>query len=74
MIQYLDPKSVSDELVERFRRAKLGCQVIVVTHNATLIVNTDADQVTVATCGPPRPGELSQIRYQSGGLGNPDIR
>jgi len=70
----LDPKSIFDELVGRFRRAKLQRQIIIVTHNANLIVNTDADQVIVATCGPHRPGQLPEITYQSGGLENPEIR
>jgi energy-coupling factor transporter ATP-binding protein EcfA2 len=70
----LDPKSIFDELVERFRRAKLRRQIIIVTHNANLIVNSDADQVIVATCGPHRSGELPEITYQSGGLENADIR
>lgn len=70
----LDPKSIFDELVERFRRAKLRRQIIIVTHNANLVVNADADQVIVATCGPHRPGELPEISYESGGLENPDIR
>ncbi|MCX5565654.1 TrlF family AAA-like ATPase [Alcaligenes phenolicus] len=70
----LDPKSIFDELVDRFKRAKLRRQIIIVTHNANLIVNTDADQVIVATCGPHRPGGLPEISYQSGGLENPSIR
>lgn len=70
----LDPKSIFDELVERFRKAKLRRQIIIVTHNANLIVNTDADQVIVATCGPHRPGKLPDITYQSGGLEDPGIR
>ena len=70
----LDPKSVFDELVERFRETRGRRQMIVVTHNANLVVNTDADQVIVATAGPHRPGGLPQISYQSGGLENPDIR
>ena len=70
----LDPKSIFDELVDRFRRTRLRRQIIIVTHNANLIVNTDADQVIVAKCGPHRPGELPEISYQSGGLENPDIR
>jgi hypothetical protein len=45
-----------------------------VTHNSNLIVNTDADQVIVATCGPHRPGQLPEITYESGGLENPRIR
>lgn len=70
----LDPKSIFDELVDRFRRAKQRRQIIIVTHNANLIVNTDTDQVIVASCGPHRPGELPEITYLSGGLENPDIR
>jgi DNA repair exonuclease SbcCD ATPase subunit len=70
----LDPKSVFDELVDRFRKARLNRQIIIVTHNANLVVNTDADQVIVARCGPHRPGHLPEISYESGGLENPDIR
>ncbi len=55
-------------------KTRLRRQIIIVTHNANLIVNTDADQVIVAKCGPHRPGQLPEIRYQSGGLENPDIR
>jgi hypothetical protein len=49
-------------------------QIIIVTHNANLVVNADADQVIVATCGPHRPGELPEIGYEGGGLENPNIR
>jgi hypothetical protein len=70
----LDPKSIFTELVDRFRQAKLRRQVILVTHNANLVVNTDADQVIVARSGPHRPGQLPEIRYLSGGLDNPQIR
>jgi energy-coupling factor transporter ATP-binding protein EcfA2 len=70
----LDPKSVFDELVERFRNARLCRQIIIVTHNANLVVNTDVDQVIVAKCGPHRPGELPEITYECGGLENPEIR
>lgn len=70
----LDPRSIFVELVERFRSAKQRRQIIIVTHNANLIVNTDADQVIVATCGPHRPGQLPEIRYQSGGLEDSVIR
>ena len=70
----LDPRSIFVELVERFRSAKQRRQIIIVTHNANLIVNTDADQVIVASCGPHRPGQLPEIRYQSGGLEDLAIR
>ena len=70
----LDPQSIFQELVHRFRDARKRRQIIIVTHNANLVVNTDADQVIVATCGPHRPGQLPVITYESGGLENPRIR
>lgn len=70
----LDPKSVFDELVKLFILAKQKRQVIVVTHNANLVVNTDADQIIIANAGPHRPGELPPISYTSGGLENAEIR
>jgi ABC-type lipoprotein export system ATPase subunit len=70
----LDPKSIFDELVDRFRKTRIRRQVIIVTHNANLVVNTDADQVIVATGGPHRVGRLPEITYMSGGLENPEIR
>jgi energy-coupling factor transporter ATP-binding protein EcfA2 len=70
----LDPKSVFDELVERFREARGRRQVIIVTHNANLVVNTDADQVIVANAGPHRRDDLPEITYQGGGLEDPGIR
>ena len=70
----LDPKSIFEELVTRFRKAKLHRQIIVVTHNANLIVNADADQVIVASCGPHNPGALPEISYESGSLEDARIR
>ena len=70
----LDPKSIFDELVPLFREVKNRRQIIIVTHNANLVVNTDADQVIVANCGPHRPNQLPEITYESGGLENSKIR
>jgi energy-coupling factor transporter ATP-binding protein EcfA2 len=70
----LDPQSIFQELVNRFREAKKRRQIIIVTHNANLVVNTDAEQVIVATCGPHRPSQLPEISYESGSLENPRIR
>ncbi len=70
----LDPKSIYDELVSLFRSAKLRRQIIMVTHNANLVINTDADQVIVADCGTLKSGELPEISYTSGSLENPSIR
>lgn len=70
----LDPKSIFDELVPIFRAAKQRRQIIIITHNANLVVNTDADQVIVASCKEHTPNELPPISYLSGGIENPDIR
>jgi energy-coupling factor transporter ATP-binding protein EcfA2 len=70
----LDPKSIFDELVQRFREVELRRQVIIVTHNANLVVNTDADQIIVASAGSHPPGKLPEIGYEAGGLENPKIR
>nr|WP_328824497.1 AAA family ATPase [Pseudomonas arcuscaelestis] len=70
----LDPKSVFDELVALFIAAKAKRQVIMVTHNANLVINTDADQIIVATSGPNTPGGLPPISYVSGGLESLEVR
>jgi len=70
----LDPKSVFDELVALFIAAKAKRQVIMVTHNANLVINTDADQILVAEAGPHPSGSLPPISYVSGGLENAAIR
>lgn len=70
----LDPKSVFDELVSLFIAAKAKRQVIMVTHNANLVINTDADQIIVAECGPHPSGGLPPITYKAGGLEDEHIR
>ena len=70
----LDPKSVFDELVGLFVEAKSDRQVIMVTHNANLAINTDADQIIIAEVGPHPPEALPPISYTSGGLENAEIR
>jgi ABC-type cobalamin/Fe3+-siderophores transport system ATPase subunit len=70
----LDPKSVFDELVPLFIAAKSRRQVIMVTHNANLVVNTDADQIIIAEAGPHEAGGLPPITYMAGGLESADIR
>src|SRR5205814_4704216 len=70
----LDPKSVFDELVSLFLAAKAKRQVIIVTHNANLVVNTDADQIIIASADPDASGGLPAITYVAGGLEDGDIR
>jgi energy-coupling factor transporter ATP-binding protein EcfA2 len=70
----LDPQSVNDELVPLLKAAKSRRQVMMVTHNANLVVNTDADQIIVAEVGAVGGGGLPPIRYSSGGLEEEPIR
>jgi hypothetical protein len=70
----LDPKSVFDELVPHFRDARARRQVIIVTHNANLVVNSDADQVIVASATSSATGGLPTITYRGGSLENSEVR
>jgi hypothetical protein len=70
----LDPKSVFDELVPLFITAKTKRQVIMVTHNANLVINTDADQIIIASVGAHPAGGLPPITYVAGGLEDVNIR
>lgn len=70
----LDPKSVFDELVMLFVEAKSKRRVIMVTHNANLVINTDADQIIIANAIPAADGGLPSFSYVAGGLEEADIR
>lgn len=63
----LDSESIYDLLVHYFRTAKRRRQIILITHNPNLVVNTDAEQVIVATCGRQANG-LPAITYAAGPL------
>lgn len=69
----LDPRSVNDRLVPFFRSAAKRRQIIMVTHNANLVVNGDSDQVIVAESR-REDGPLPVMSYRAGGLEDPDIR
>ncbi len=46
--EHLDNRYIYDELMPAFRSAKTRRQIIVATHNANLVVNTDAEQIIIA--------------------------
>jgi energy-coupling factor transporter ATP-binding protein EcfA2 len=70
----LDPKSVYASLVPFFRDAARRRQIIMVTHNANLVVNTDSDQVIVAESERTVSTALPKISYSAGGLEDQTIR
>lgn len=66
----LDNRSVYSTLVKYFREAKKKRQVIVVTHNANLVVNGDAEQVVVANFEKDMATQSARIKYVCGALEN----
>lgn len=69
----LDSESIYSLLSHYFRSAKVQRQVIVITHNPNLVVNTDSDQVIVASAD-RLSGAFPTFSYASGGLEDPKIR
>lgn len=74
----LDNKSIFSDLAGYFRKSKQKRQVIIITHNPNLVVNTDAEQIVVAECT-RRENGLPAMTYVSGSMENatpaePDIR
>ena len=70
----LDPKSVFDVLVRYFRQVRRLRQFIIVTHSPNLVVNTDADQIIVASASPRGDGALPTVNYVAGALEDDEIR
>lgn len=66
----LDNRSVYHTLVRYFRDAKKRRQVIIVTHNPNLVVNTDSEQIIVADFDMSLERQKSRIFYVSGSLEN----
>ncbi len=64
----LDNAFIVEELEPIFRKIKKHRQVIIVTHNANLVVNADAEQIIIAE------NENEEISYRSGSLECPEIR
>jgi hypothetical protein len=66
----LDNRTVYDTLRGYFRSAKARRQIIVVTHNPNLVVNTDAEQVVVANFSKDPAQQDAHICYVGGALEN----
>ena len=61
----LDNLSIYHDLIEYFRVRKQYRQIIMVTHNPNLVVNTDAEQVIIANYDGKR---IPRLEYCSGSL------
>jgi ABC-type cobalamin/Fe3+-siderophores transport system ATPase subunit len=64
----LDNEFIFEHLLPIFRQIKQYRQVIIVTHNANLVVNADSDQIIIAN------NFEEKLSYQAGSLENPEIR
>lgn len=64
----LDNDFIMSQLVPLFRKIKKYRQVIIVTHNANLVVNTDAEQIIIAD----NQGEI--ISYMSGSVEDGNVK
>lgn len=63
----LDNEFIISELVDIFKEIKKYRQVIIVSHNANLVVNADSEQIIVAK------NENGVLSYYSGSLEDPSI-
>lgn len=63
----LDNDFIFNDLINIFKEIKKYRQVIIVTHNANIVVNADAEQVIFAE------NNEEKLSYKSGSLENPEI-
>jgi hypothetical protein len=68
----LDSRSISNEIVPFLREKKKERQIIMVSHNANLVIGADSEQIIVANRnGTDRPNEDSkQFNYLTGSIEN----
>lgn len=63
----LDNSFITSELIAIFKKIKQYRQIIIVSHNANLVVNADSEQVIIAK------NDDGILNYVSGALEDPDI-
>jgi hypothetical protein len=66
----LDNKSVYADLMEFFRFAKERRQILVISHNPNLVINTDSEQLIVANFHAEPTTGRSRIEYVCGAIEN----
>lgn len=63
----LDNEFINEELIQLFTEIKEFRQVIIVSHNANLVVNADSEQIVIAN------NDHGKLSYNSGSLENDQI-
>ena len=70
----LDNRSIYDELVGFLRKKKNDRQIILVTHNANIVLGSDAEEIIVANQeGTNSPNENFRFEYRSGSIENNSV-
>lgn len=67
----LDNRSIFDDLVNYIKTKKKDRQIIIVTHNANLVLGCDADEIIIANQdGTTSPNKQYKFEYRSGSIEN----
>lgn len=65
----LDNRSIFDDLVKYLKRRKIDRQIIVVTHNANIVVGGDSEQIIIANQhGKNAPNHSHKFEYRTGAI------
>jgi len=66
---HLDNEFIMEELVNAIREAKGHRQIILVSNNGNVVINSDAEQIIIAN-----RSDIGEISYISGSIENPTVR
>ena len=67
----LDNRSIFDELIPFIREKKITRQILIVTHNANVVLGGDAEEIIIANqSGNNSPNEHYRFEYRSGSIEN----
>ena len=67
----MDNRSIYGDLVKFIRQKKMDRQIIVVTHNANIVLGADTEEVIVANQeGQDTPNAQYRFEYRSGAIEN----
>lgn len=67
----LDNRSIFDELIPFIRKKKVSRQIIIVTHNANVVLGGDAEEIIIANqSGNNSKNEKFRFEYRSGSIEN----
>lgn len=70
----LDNRSIYFDLVQFIRRKKEERQIIIVTHNANIVLGADAEEVIIANQdGKDTENEKTRFEYRSGAIENDEV-